>query len=46
MNEVEQESLVRAIIAQPRFIDIRPIGKPDAYIPAIMSSMMLPNARL
>jgi DNA helicase-2/ATP-dependent DNA helicase PcrA len=39
MNEVEQESLVRTIIAQPRFTDIRPIGKPDAYIPSIMSSI-------
>ena len=39
MNEVEQESLIRAIIVQPRFTDIRPIGKPDAYIPAIMSSI-------
>ena len=39
MNDVEQESLVRAIIAAPRFADIRPTGKPDAYIPAIMGSI-------
>jgi DNA helicase-2/ATP-dependent DNA helicase PcrA len=39
MSDIEQESLVRAIIAEPRFSDIRPLGKPDAYIPAIMSSI-------
>ena len=39
MNDVEQESLVRAIIAGPTFMDIRPTGKPDAYIPAIMGSI-------
>jgi len=39
MSDVEQESLIRGIIAEPRFADIRPIGKPDAYIPAIMSSI-------
>ncbi len=39
MNDVEQESLVRAIIEGPTFRDIRPTGKPDAYIPAIMSAI-------
>ncbi len=39
MTDVEQESLIRAIIAEPKFTDIRPLGKPEAYIPAIMSSI-------
>lgn len=39
MTDVEQESLVRAIIADSKYSDIRPSGKPDAYIPAIMSSI-------
>jgi DNA helicase-2/ATP-dependent DNA helicase PcrA len=39
MSDVEQESLARAVIAEPKFSDIHPIGKPDAYIPAIMSSI-------
>jgi len=39
MTDVEQESLIRAIIAEPKFIDIRPLGKPDAYVSAIMSSI-------
>ena len=39
MTDVEQESLIRSIIADPKYSDIRPSGKPDAYIGAIMSSI-------
>ena len=36
MAPVEQESLVRKIIEDPRFGDIRPLGKPDAYVSGIL----------
>jgi DNA helicase-2/ATP-dependent DNA helicase PcrA len=39
MTDVEQESLVRHIIEDPAFADIRPLGKPDAYISAIKSGI-------
>lgn len=39
MTDVEQESLIRSIIAEPKYSDIRPSGKPDAYVPGIMSSI-------
>lgn len=39
MTDVEQESLIRSIIADPKYSDIRPSGKPDAYIAGIMSSI-------
>jgi DNA helicase-2/ATP-dependent DNA helicase PcrA len=39
MTDIEQESLVRSIIADPLFRDIRPTGKPDAYVSAIMRTI-------
>jgi DNA helicase-2/ATP-dependent DNA helicase PcrA len=39
MTDVEQESLIRSIIAEPMFRELCPIGKPDAYVSAIMSSI-------
>ena len=39
MTDVEQESLIRAIITESNFKELRPTGKPDAYISAIMSSI-------
>ncbi len=39
MTDIEQESLIRSIIADPHFSDIRPAGKPDAYITGIMRSI-------
>jgi DNA helicase-2/ATP-dependent DNA helicase PcrA len=36
MAPVEQESLVRKIIEDPKFGDIRPLGKPDAYVSGIL----------
>ena len=39
MTDIEQESLIRSIIADPHFSDIRPAGKPDAYVMGIMRSV-------
>lgn len=39
MTDIEQESLIRAIISDPKFSDIRPAGKPDAYISGIIRSI-------
>ncbi len=39
MADVEQESLIRDIIEDPMFGDIHPIGKPDAYISAILHTI-------
>jgi DNA helicase-2/ATP-dependent DNA helicase PcrA len=39
MSDVEQESLIRSIIAEPKFRELRPTGKPDAYISAIMRAV-------
>ena len=39
MTDVEQESLIRSIITEPKFKELRPIGKPDAYVSGIMSSI-------
>ncbi len=39
MTDVEQESLIRSILAEAQFRQLRPTGKPDAYIPAIMSAI-------
>src|ERR1035437_1908430 len=36
MTDVEQESLIRLIIEAPQFGDIHPLGKPDAYVSAIL----------
>jgi DNA helicase-2/ATP-dependent DNA helicase PcrA len=39
MSDVEQESLIRSIISKPEFRELRPTGKPDAYISAIMRAI-------
>src|ERR1035437_5506550 len=39
ISAVEQESMIRSIIAEPAFGELHPIGKPDAYIPAIMNAI-------
>jgi DNA helicase-2/ATP-dependent DNA helicase PcrA len=39
MTDIEQESLIRAIISDPKFSDIRPAGKPDAYVSGIIRSI-------
>ncbi len=36
MTDIEQESLVRKIIEDAKFSDIRPTGKPDVYISGII----------
>jgi DNA helicase-2/ATP-dependent DNA helicase PcrA len=36
MTDIEQESLIRTIISDPKFSDIRPAGKPDAYVMGII----------
>src|SRR3989338_6813926 len=38
MSDIEQESLIRTIISDQKFSDIRPAGKPDAYVSGIMRS--------
>ncbi len=39
MSDIEQESLIRVIISDPKFSDVRPAGKPDAYISGIIRSI-------
>lgn len=39
MTEIEQELLIKDIIDKKEFSDLRPIGKPDAYIRSIISSI-------
>jgi DNA helicase-2/ATP-dependent DNA helicase PcrA len=39
MTEIEQELLIKNIIDKPEFSDIRPLGKPDAYIRSIIGSI-------
>lgn len=39
MTDVEQESLVRDIISDPKFTTLRPLGRPDAYINSIVRSI-------
>jgi len=39
MADVEQETIIRKIIEDPMFSDIHPLGKPDAYLPAILSAI-------
>ncbi|MEK7641675.1 MAG: ATP-dependent DNA helicase [Patescibacteria group bacterium] len=39
MTDIEQETLVREIIAGEAFSDIRPLGKPDAYVSGIIRSI-------
>lgn len=39
MTDVEAEMLVKSIIEDPKFKDLRPNGKPDAYLGGILSSI-------
>lgn len=39
MTDIEQESLIRLIISDTKFRDIRPAGKPDAYISGIIRTI-------
>ncbi len=39
MTDIEQETLIRSIISDPKFSSIRPAGKPDAYISGIIRSI-------
>jgi DNA helicase-2/ATP-dependent DNA helicase PcrA len=39
MTDVEQESLVRAVIKQPAFAELYPLGKPDAYVSGILRAI-------
>ncbi|MDQ2932976.1 MAG: ATP-dependent helicase, partial [bacterium] len=39
MTDIEQESLIRSIISDPKFSSIRPAGKPDVYISGIIRSI-------
>ncbi|MES3031181.1 MAG: ATP-dependent DNA helicase [Patescibacteria group bacterium] len=39
MTDVEAESLLRSIIEAPKFKDLRPSGKPDAYIGGIVRAL-------
>ncbi|MDE2041427.1 MAG: ATP-dependent helicase, partial [Patescibacteria group bacterium] len=39
MTDVEQESLIRDLIVVPEFKTLRPLAKPDAYIPAILRTI-------
>ena len=39
ITPVEQESLVREIITEPKFKDLRPLGKPDAYLSGIIRAI-------
>lgn len=36
MTDIEQESLIRNIISNPKFSTLRPAGKPDAYVSGII----------
>lgn len=39
MTDIEQESLIRSIISDPKFSSIRPAGKPDVYVSGIIRSI-------
>lgn len=39
MTDIEQESIIREIISDQKFTEIRPGGKPDAYIAGIIRSI-------
>ncbi len=39
MTDVEQETLIRTIISDPPFAELRPLGKPDAYVSSILKSI-------
>lgn len=39
LSDVEQESLIREILKAQKHEALRPLGKPDAYVPAIMRAI-------
>ncbi len=39
MTDVDQELIVRSIISRPKFKELKPLGRPDAYLYAITSSI-------
>jgi DNA helicase-2/ATP-dependent DNA helicase PcrA len=39
MTDIDQELMIRSIIEDPHFADLRPLGKPDAYISSILRSI-------
>lgn len=39
LTDVEAESMIRRLVAEPAFRELRPTGKPDAYIPAIIRTI-------
>ena len=39
MTDIEQDSLIRSIITEPEFADLRPSGKPDAYVSGIIRAI-------
>ncbi len=39
MSDIEQESIIRSIITDTKFSDLRPAGKPEAYISGIIRSI-------
>ncbi len=39
MTDIEQETLIREIISSEKFSAVRPIGKPDHYVPGIIKSI-------
>lgn len=39
MTEVDSESLIREIISEPDFSQLRPLGRPDAYISSIIKTI-------
>src|SRR5581483_6008234 len=39
LTEVEQEALIRQILAEPKFASLRPTGKPDVYLSSIIRTI-------
>jgi len=39
MTEVDTESMLRSILEQGDFADLRPLGSPDYYVPSILSAI-------
>ncbi|HEY9584091.1 MAG TPA: ATP-dependent DNA helicase [Candidatus Paceibacterota bacterium] len=39
LTDIEQESLIISILENPKFAKLRPIGKPDAYLYAIIKTI-------
>ncbi len=39
MTDIDQESLIRSIISDPKYSELRPAGRPEAYISGIMRAI-------